>query len=333
MVYTKYFEYINGLTQSYITSNVVIVAKAIEPAVVALLSLYLILWGISCLRGEAREPITEAATRFVKIALICSLALQLGHYNELLVDTFVNGPEDLARMLTGASDASTTAASMDSIFAAGFFVANGFYEKGGLLSGDLGMYIVAFLVLGVTLGVTLYSFVLILISKIMLCVLLALGPIFIVSLLFQASAGYFNSWIHKMANYALVTILVVAMNKLIITLFQRATVGATSATQLDQAIPMIITGSIAIIGLAQLTSVAAGLAGGLSMSTQGIGSMGLSLMSSATGKGASMTGRAASAAGHGIKKGVEMGVDRLRKKAPREPLQIPNGGDNHIGPA
>ena len=94
MIFGDYFTYITNLTQSYVTSNTVIVANAIAPAVTALLSLYVILWGITSLRGMIQEPITEAATRFVKIALICWFALQLGHYNQLFVDTFVNGPED-----------------------------------------------------------------------------------------------------------------------------------------------------------------------------------------------------------------------------------------------
>ena len=248
-----------------------------------------------------------------------------------MIDTFVNGPEDLARMLAGSSDNSTTASSMDTIFAAGFAVAKGFLDKGGLLGSDLGFYVIGFSVLLVTICVTVYSFALILLSKIMLCILITLGPIFIISLLFQASAGYFTSWIHKMSNYALLGILVIVTNKLIITLFQRAAVGAVSSTQIDQVMPVIITGILSVIALAQLTTVAAGLAGGLSMSTAGIGSMGLSMMTGSAG-------RAASLAGKGVNQGVKKGLDRLNKnkKKERDPSPSPadyENRDNQIGPA
>jgi type IV secretion system protein VirB6 len=304
MTFTQYLNYINALVASYITPNVQLVANAISPMVYGLLSLYVILWGISYLRGEMREPITETATRFVKIALICGIGLKLASYNELVIDTFVNGPEDLARMLAGSSDNSTTASSMDTIFAAGFAVAKGFMDKAGLLSGDLGFYVIGFCVLLVTICVTVYSFALILLSKIMLCILITLGPIFIISLLFQASAGYFSAWIHKMTNYALLGILVIVINKLLITLFERAAVTAVSSTQIDQVMPVIITGILSVIALAQLTTVAAGLAGGLSMSTQGMGSLGLSMMTSAPGRAASL---------------ARMGMNQLPKPTPPKP--------------
>lgn len=329
MTFTQYLAYINALTASYITPHVQIVADAISPAVYSLLGLYVILWGVSYLRGEMREPITEAAARFVKIALILGIGLKLASYNEIVIDTFINGPEDLARVLAGSADNSTTASSMDIVFTAGYDVAKGFLSKGGLLSGDFGMYIIGFFVLLVTIGVTVYSFALILLSKIMLCVLITLGPIFIISLLFQASAGYFSSWVHKMANYALLGILVIVVNKLIIAIFERAAVNAASSTQIDQIIPMILTGILSIIVLSQLTNVAAGLAGGLSISTSGMGSMGLSMMTGSAG-------RAASLAGKGVNQGVKKGLDRLNKnkKKEREPSPAAyENRDNMIGPA
>lgn len=331
MTFTQYLAYINALTASYITPNVRIVADTISPAVYTLLGLYVVIWGIPYLCGEMREPLTEAATRFAKIALICGIGLKLASYNELVIDTFVNGPEDLARMLSGSSDNSTTASSMDAIFSAGFAVAKGFLDKGGLLGSDLGFYVMGFGVLLVTIGVTIYSFALILLSKIMLCILITLGPIFIISLLFQASAGYFNSWIQKMSNYALLSLLVIVTNKLVITLFQRAAVDAATSTQIDQIMPMIITGILSIIALAQLTSVAAGLAGGLSMSTQGMGSLGLSVMSRSTGKAASL-------ARMGIGK-IELPKPRIVPPRPQRKIErgpspaAYENRDNQIGPA
>jgi len=330
MIFTQYLTYINNLTSSYVTTNTAIVANAIAPAVTALLSLYVILWGIASLRGLIQEPITEAATRFVKIALICSLALQLGHYNALIVDTFVNGPEDLARMLSGATDANSTVSSLDAILASGFTVGKQFWDKGGLIAGDVGMYMLALIVWGVTLALTIFAFLLILLSKVLLTLLLAFGPIFIVSLLFQSSAGYFNAWIHQMTNYALLSILVIATNMLMMTMFQRAAANSATATQVDQIFPMIITGVVAFMALAQLPAVAAGLAGGMAASSQGAGRLGLSVLSGAASKAGSLMK-------YGAGKMPRTPKDRLgQRKAPRErnPLAIAyENRDSHIGPA
>lgn len=329
MVFSEYFAYLTNITSTYVTTNTVIVANAIAPAVYTLLSVYVIMWGVMSLRGLIQEPITEAASRIVKIALVCSLALQLGHYNELIVDTFVNGPDDLARQMAGATDNNSTVAALDTTLAAGFAVAKGFWDKAGLFTGDIGMYGTAFVILALTLAVTIYSFVLLILAKMMMCIVIALGPIFIVSLLFQSSAGYFNAWIHKLANYALLSILVIGTNMIFLTIFQRAAASSSGAAQLDQIVPMTITGIVAIAALAQITSIAAGLAGGLAMSTQGAGSLGLSMLSGSAGKAGSL---------------MKAGAGKLPKprppqpprRVPRDPSPTPaayENRDNQIGPA
>jgi len=333
MTFTEYFTYMSSITSSYVTTNTVIVANAIAPAVTALLGLYVILWGVASLRGMIQEPIAEAASRFVKIALICWLALQLGHYNELIVDTFVNGPEDLARMLTGATDSNTTVASLDRSLELGLGVAKGFWVKGGLFSGDLGMYGIAFIILAMTLAVAAYSFVLLLLSKVMMCIVLALGPIFIVSLLFQSSAGFFTSWIHKLVNYALLSVLVIGTNMLFVAIFQRAAASSSAATEIDQIVPMTITAIIAIAALAQLTFVASGLAGGLAISSQGAGRLGLSMLSGSAGKTGSLL---RAGAGKLPKPQKDQLPNRQPRREPREqrPLAIEyTNRDNQIGPA
>jgi len=332
-VYGDVFSFVNTLSQSYISTNAATVANLIAPAVTALLGLYVILWGVASMRGMIQEPITEAASRIVKIALICFIALQLGHYNELIVDTFVMGPEELAKQLSGSTDSSGTISGLDRILESGFATGRNFWEKGGLFSADIGMYIIAMVVWGVVIAVTAYSCFLIVLAKIALSIVIALGPIFIVSLLFQRTAQFFSSWIQQLTNYGLLIILVFAANTFIVTLFAEAATGAsaiTATTQIDQVFPVIIIGVISILVLVQLRSIAAGLAGGLSLSSEGMGHLGLSVLSSSAG-------RAGSLAKMGMGK-VPMPKPRPptpgRPKVPRNPSPIQyENRDNHIGPA
>jgi type IV secretion system protein VirB6 len=282
MFYTDSLAYVNNFSEAYITQNVAAVARAIEPAAVTLLSLYVILWGVASLRGMIEEPITDAAARIIKIALIFGIGIQLGHYNELVIDTFFNAPEQLARALTGGTDNASVISSLDKVFASGFQVGRVFWEKGGILSGDFGMSLIGFVVWLVTLAVTVYAAALIIIAKIALTLIIIVGPLFIISLLFQPTAGYFSGWIQQLANYALLIFLVIGANVLIITLFARAADGAlalSSTGQIDQIFPMLATGVLSLLVLAQLPTVASGLAGGLSLSGYGMGRMGLAVLS------------------------------------------------------
>ncbi|ENG0237320.1 type IV secretion system protein [Burkholderia multivorans] len=272
--YEQVLTYVTNVCDSYIGSSVAAVASAIAPAAYTLLGVYIILWGLASMRGLIQEPIMEAAIRMMKIAFIFGIGIKLAEYNVYVVDTFFNSPEQLAQSLTNATSNQATVNSLDQILSQGFQIGKGFWDKGGILDGDFGMYLVAVFVWAITIIVTAYACFLIVLAKIALSLIIALGPLFIISLLFQPTANFFNSWIQQLANYALLVILVVSANVFILTLFVRAasaTAGISSTAQIDQIFPFIITGVISLLVLAQLPSISAGLAGGISLSSYGMG--------------------------------------------------------------
>lgn len=328
MFYSDFLTYVDNASHAYLTSNLAAVARAIEPAAVALLGLYVILWGIASMRGMIEEPITDAAVRIAKIALIFGIGLQLAHYNELVIDTFFRGPEQLAQALTGPRNNASIMAGLDQIFASGFQVGRVFWEKGGILNGDFGMYLIGAAVWAVTLAVTAYAAFMIILAKIALTLIIMVGPIYIISLLFQTTASSFSSWIQQLTNYALLIFLIIGANVLVLTMFERAATGAVALSgsgQIDQVIPFIGTGLISLFVIAQLPNVASGLAGGLSLSSYGAGRMGLAVLSG----GASRTA--------GTLTGGRIGkASRVMRKAPRGTTPswaaYANRDSNSIGP-
>lgn len=282
MTYQDGFTYVNGVCGSYIGTNVAAVASAIAPAAYSLLGVYVILWGVASMRGLIQEPILEAAVRLMKIAFIFGIGIQLAEYNTYVTDTFFNGPEQLASVLTNSTSNATALSSLDQVLGQGFKIGKTFWDKGGIIDGDFGMYMVALLVWVITIAVTAYAFFLIVLAKIALSLIIALGPLFIISLLFQPTANFFNSWIQQLSNYFLLMVLVIAANVFVMTLFQRAASGATaisSTAQIDQIFPFLIMGVVSLLVTAQLPSIAAGLAGGISLSSYGVGRLGLSVLS------------------------------------------------------
>lgn len=281
-VYTQVFTYVNNACNGYIGANVSAVAGAIAPAAYSLLGVYVILWGLMSMRGLIQEPILEAAVRFMKIAFIFGIGIQLAEYNTYVTDTFFNGPEQLASVLTHSTANGTAISSLDQILDQGFKIGKTFWDQGGIIMGDFGMYMVALLVWAMTIAVTAYACFLIVLAKIALSLIIALGPLFIISLLFQPTANFFNAWIQQLSNYFLLMVLVIAANVFVMTLFMRAANGAsaiTSTAQIDQLFPFLITGAVSLLVIAQLPQMAAGLAGGISLSSYGMGRLGLSVLS------------------------------------------------------
>jgi type IV secretion system protein VirB6 len=98
--------------------------------------------------------------------------------------------------------------------------------------------------------------------------------VFFIGLLFEATAGFFNSWLRQLANYFLVPVLVVMVNLLVMKLFASAASGPaamTSSAEVVEVFPFLAMGLVCLLALASVLSIAAGLAGGVSLSSFGMG--------------------------------------------------------------
>lgn len=278
-IYSDLLAYVDHQGVSYVSTNTKIVADALEPAAVTFAGIYIIFYGLAHLRGMVKEPIMEFAMKAIRLILIFGIGLKLWMWNEYVVDTFVTSPDQLNAALTAKltgspSSGQGTFQALDIMFDKAFAVGNVFWKSAGILSGNVGGYLAAFFIWIMAIAVTAYGAFLILLAKIFLHVLIAAGPLVIMGLLFQATSKFFESWISQLANYALIPFLVTLTNIFVIGMFQQAAEKAEAlggSITLAECFPMIVTGLLSVMALAQVSSIASGLAGGISISTMGVG--------------------------------------------------------------
>jgi type IV secretion system protein VirB6 len=123
-----------------------------------------------------------------------------------------------------------------------------------------------------------YSMFLIALSSIAATVLLAIGPLFIVMLLFDGTRRYFEAWIGQLANYALITILTVLVAALLLHVVQSyaAQTAARGAALLTvDALDMVLMSTLVFLLMRQIMPIAAGLAGGVALASFGLVSRGV----------------------------------------------------------
>ena len=187
----------------------------LEPAVVTLGTVYVMIWGYLQLTGRIEEPFAAGVKRIVTLAVIFGVGLHLWLYNTLLVDTFYDAPTEFAAAVVGAADPVQT---IDAIWDAGGAVADQLFRDGngrGAASATSWPASSVWLLVGL---LCVYTMFLLALSSIALSVLLALGPLFIVLLLFDATRRFFEAWLAQLANYALITILTVMVAALMLHL-------------------------------------------------------------------------------------------------------------------
>ena len=268
--FTTFWGWLNGQLATYIGDNTARLAGAIEPVVVTLATVYVMIWGYLHLTGRVDEPFTAGLRRIVTLAAVLGIALRLWLYNSLVVDTFYRSPAQLAAAVVGATDPVST---VDAVWTQGGAVASLLWNRGSVLLGDVGFYVagaVVWLLMGV---LCVYTMFLIALSSVALAILLAIGPLFIVALLFERTQRLFSAWVSQLANYALITILTVLVAALLLQIvesYARQTAARGAAILTVDALDMLLVAGLVLLVMRQVMPIAAALASGVALSSFGV---------------------------------------------------------------
>jgi type IV secretion system protein VirB6 len=265
--FATFWGWLNGQLATYIGDNTARLAAVLEPAVVTLATIYVMAWGYLQLTGKIEEPLVAGLKRIAMLAIVFGVALRLWLYNSLIVDTFYHAPAQLAAAVIGAAD---PVATIDSIWSQGGAVAGYLWTKAGL---NIGFYLAGGVIWALMGALCVYAMFLIALSSIALAVLLALGPLFVVAVLFEGTRRFFSAWIAQLANYGLITILTVMIAALLLKVVQSyatQTAARGSAIVTVDALNMVLVAALVFLILRQVMPIASGLAGGLSLSSFGL---------------------------------------------------------------
>lgn len=272
MLFATFWQWLTDRLSDYVSVHVAAMAAAIEPAAVTLAVVYVMVWGFLHLKGSIQEPVVAGALRIVRLAVVLGVGLRLWQYNAVLVDTFMVAPVELAARLAGAADPVGT---IDALWEQGGQVAATLWDKGGLFSGDMGYYLAAAVVYLLMGAVCVYALFLMALARVALALLLAVGPLFILMLLFETTQRFFEAWLVQLANYALVGVLAVLTASLMMTVveaYATATAARGAAILTVDALDMLLVAGLVLLLLRQVMPIAARLAGGVTLASFGVAS-------------------------------------------------------------
>src|SRR5580692_2410668 len=102
--FAEFSSWLNGLLGTYITTTSSQLAKAAEPAVVTIGTLYVMTWGFLQLSGKVEEPVLEGLKRIAILALVFGISIDLWYYHDGVVSIFFAGRGQLPSGAIGAQD-------------------------------------------------------------------------------------------------------------------------------------------------------------------------------------------------------------------------------------
>ena len=344
----------NGMS-TYVTSVSSSLSGALVPVLTTALTIWIIAYGFAVVRGEAHESVPAFAWRGLKVAVMLAFALGAGIYQSQVVTAVEGATTGLAQMIqtaaasagagnagcgtvSGSSVTGTSASAiyqtldcydrqidivMDAYFnkatheglSVSGFVAGIGDMAGGFIVGLGGAIFLMVLAFEVTM------------ARMLLDLVLGLGPLFIACGAFGPTARFFEAWTAKIANYALLQILIAAFLGMALAAFSAdlAPFNVTTSS------PDTNASALAAAGQVVLTAIAPwGAAFGLFITSLLLATIGWQLPAVASGLagGATLSGFGAFVAGF-ASRGAVRGLGSLMSigHGPRRPgSRIRNGG-------
>ncbi len=254
-LFTALFGRIDAATTTFATEVSQRAITAATPVVTVGLTLSFILYGFLVSRGVIDHSLKDFFFRCLKIGIIVSIATSGGLYQTQIADAIQRVPDDLAAALLPNSasqvQGSTAAGLVDKAAQAGFSKANQAFENSGIFTKQ-GLAYVAFGALCVvaTVVMTAIGGAFILLAKIALALLAALGPLFVFALLFKSLTRFFEAWCAQVVTYGLVMVMMSSVFGLMMQIFATYMSGITFDGNFNFA---------ATVGGALILSVACGL--------------------------------------------------------------------------
>lgn len=186
----------------------------LREAILGAFLIYIILWGWAMMRGMIGEPIQDGVSRIFKLAIVMGLVLgtsfrgENGLYIEYVYKFFWNGSEELFQLVTGYS--TDTVVIVTQIISFIYTLAFDYLQEGIKLGTDqidlvmFGLGSVTILA-GTMLAATIITTIVF--AKFMLAILLAVGPVFIVLFLFDATRRLFEAWLGQLISVVVLLVI------------------------------------------------------------------------------------------------------------------------------
>ena len=281
---------VDALGATTIQSLYTSLGTSLQPVFVTAMSVYAAFWGYQLLVGRQGVSAGDAVVRVARMAFIYMLAFSWGDFSTLVVNSLTNLPNavgDAICSAVGGTNCSGTDAGvtqgLSSVWTAAMTVSTAMANNSGMFG--LALMIFSYVVIAFAAVFVAFAAGVLILCKMALFVLLAIGPVFIVALLFPASSYLFDGWMRACVQFTVAQMLVFGFLGFFLILIQTTAndvqASTTTSAALTTVAPFLLMCVIGSFLLTQITAIAATIAGG-----QALGIRRIPWMMGKSGRGA-----------------------------------------------
>lgn len=261
-IFAPAYSFIDARLDVFLNERAGSVIAAVASPLRAALVLYVLLYGFAILRGAISEPILDFAVRSLKLGLVFMLATTVAYSSYVTTPLFHTLPETLTQAISGSATPDVGSA-FDQFFGRAAYLGQKIGQTGSPI--DFAPWIMAALVYVVGALAAALGFGVVMVAKVALALLVALGPIFIACALFDASRRFFFGWLAQAVNYVVLFALIITVFQLILSLLAQQWSGIDGQDPMAGGMLFIALCILGAIFFLQTPAIAAGIAGGASV--------------------------------------------------------------------
>ena len=248
------------------------ISLAVTPVLVGAVTILVALYGLSIAFGRDFN-FHDFMALIIRIAVTYLLITATFFFLTIIYDPVTETPGELATTIVAGTQTTNVNKLIDTFMVAGWNAIARLQAEGGIFNP--GAFLLALIMMVATLLVGAVSFVVFALAKTVLTLSLMLAPVFIAFLAFQATRGWFESWLRMLFQSGLVIVLASGTMAIIMELSKDGLRTLRNATTnnnitLTDCVAYLTIAFVAVILLPQLNNIAASLAaGGASLSYHG----------------------------------------------------------------
>jgi len=184
--------------------------QANSGVITALFTLYVMLLGYQFLHHNHHFNLSTVTRHIVVMLCVYGMVMNWKLYHLFVYKIFTTEPGNIADILVNSAgkfqSGGTIAQALDGIYAAVINAATELLGQVNFSAAGLAFIVYAILVFVIGTVMCVFALLLFIYAKMMMAVALALGPIFILFILWEPTKGMFSAWLNILVTIALIPI-------------------------------------------------------------------------------------------------------------------------------
>ncbi|MDR3490999.1 MAG: type IV secretion system protein [Gammaproteobacteria bacterium] len=198
--------FVNHAYQHFIQAN--------SGLITLLLTVYVMFIGYRFLNHNHHFGMHQIMRHMITMLIVYGMVMNWNLYNLLVYKLFTNEPGNIAKVLVNSAGQQTgegLTQALDGIYKAVVDASMGFFGQLSFSAAGMAFLFYGILVYIIGSLMCVFALLLYIYAKMMMAVSLALGPIFILFVLWDSTKGMFAAWLRKLITLALIPIITSAI--------------------------------------------------------------------------------------------------------------------------